>query len=96
MTCRLYPYYATIDLGRGRIKFREYSEECLGLNKEDKSDALKLSGETIVLALIIREHYSTLAEFLDGEESLAIKKLLLQVWSTGRLQKKRQKGNIKR
>jgi len=77
MTCRLYPYYATIDLGRGRIKFREYSEECLGLNKEDKSDALKLSGEAIALASTIREHYSTLAEFLGGEESLAIKKLFI-------------------
>ncbi len=77
MTCRLYPYYATIDLSQGKIEFRQHNDECLGLSTEHDSDALKLSREGLALAATIREHYSTLAGFLSEEESLAIRKLFV-------------------
>jgi len=64
-TCRLYPYYACIDLPGGKISFSHHGE-CPGLGGEAEGALLRLGGEGLRLAGVIREHYSTLASLLDS------------------------------
>ncbi len=66
-TCRLYPYYANIDIPAKRIDFRQHhSDGCPGLKGEADSEFFKLGKEGLRLAGVIREHYSTLASLLES------------------------------
>lgn len=71
-TCRLYPYYASIDLPAKRIDFRQHhSDGCPGLKGEAEGELFRLGREGLKLADVIREHYSTLASLVESEADAA-------------------------
>ncbi len=65
LTCRLYPFYAEIDLETEEIKVGSYpEEECPGLGCEGRVSILDLGEKALSLAGSLRGHYSKLAELL--------------------------------
>jgi Fe-S-cluster containining protein len=70
-TCRLYPYYANIDIPAKRIDFKHHGDECPGLKGEADSEFFMLGKEGLRLAGVIREHYLTLASLLENEGDAA-------------------------
>ena len=70
-TCRLYPYYASIDMPAGRIVFKHHNDGCPGLKGEADAEVLRLGEEGLRLAKLIKEHYSTLASLLESERDAA-------------------------
>ncbi|WP_456474812.1 YkgJ family cysteine cluster protein [Candidatus Pyrohabitans sp.] len=67
MTCRLYPYYANIDIPAKRIDFRQHGGECPGLVEEEEGELLLLGKEGLNLVEVIRDHYLTLASLLESD-----------------------------
>jgi Fe-S-cluster containining protein len=64
-TCRLYPFYAEIDLETEEIKLGSYTEEeCPGLRCEGRVSILELGEKALSLAGSLQSHYSKLAELL--------------------------------
>ncbi|WP_457556214.1 YkgJ family cysteine cluster protein [Candidatus Pyrohabitans sp.] len=77
-TCRLYPYYASIDVPAGRIDFRHHSGECPGLKGKAEAELFRLGEEGLRLAKLIREHYSTLASLLGGEDEGRVRDVFVE------------------
>lgn len=75
-TCRLYPFYAEIDLETENIKVSSYpAEECPGLGCDDGVSILDLGEKALSLAGSLRSHYSKLSELLalkDPSKSEAV------------------------
>lgn len=64
-TCRLYPFYAEIDLETEEIKLGSYSEkECPGLGCQEAISILELGEKALSMAGSLHSHYSKLAELL--------------------------------
>jgi Fe-S-cluster containining protein len=75
-TCRLYPFYAEINLEKGYIRVRAYpGEPCPGLGSGKASDVFELGSRAIEFTGCLRSHYSKLAELMephDPEKAKAI------------------------
>jgi Fe-S-cluster containining protein len=66
LTCKLYPFYAEIDLEEEEIKVGSYpQEECPGLGCDDSVSILEVGRRALSLADSLRRHYSKLAELLE-------------------------------
>lgn len=76
LTCKLYPFYAEIDLEEEKIKVSSYpKEDCPGLGYSNSVSIFELGEKALSLAGSLCGHYSRLAELLeihDPDKSAAI------------------------
>lgn len=69
LTCKLYPFYAEIDLAEEKIKVSSYpEEECPGLGCNNSVNIFELGEKALSLAGSLRSHYSKLAELLETHD----------------------------
>jgi len=68
-TCKLYPFYAEIDLAEEKIKVSSYpKEDCPGLGYSDGVSIFELGEKALAFAGSLRNHYSKLAELLETHD----------------------------
>ncbi|NOZ82254.1 MAG: YkgJ family cysteine cluster protein [Euryarchaeota archaeon] len=73
LVCRLYPYYTTLDLGEMRVRLHQH--ECPGTGVcEAPASMLALASEALEFARAMQEHYSKLAEMLEGRDAEMVRR----------------------
>lgn len=99
-TCRLYPFYAEIDLEIEEIKLGSYpKEECPGLGSDDRVSILELGEKALSLAGCLRGHYSKLAELLavkDPSKSKAVDEFYVRKLKYRLASQKRMKNALRK
>lgn len=74
MTCRLYPYYVTLDLARMQVHMHQH-DSCPGLGTcRAPAGALELASEALRFAGVMQGHYSKLAELLGGRDAELVRR----------------------
>ncbi|GEM_PF-3217953 len=78
LTCRLYPYYVTFDLREMRLKLHQHAS-CPGIGVcEAERSSLELASEALEFAKLMQEHYSKLAEVLEGRDAWAVRRSFVE------------------